>query len=74
MGIFHKISGLFAKKQKIEKEIATLQKSCSHLKKSVRQVRERVDSTSPVVRWVCDECSMIVGYPSDKDRENFFKE
>ena len=74
MGIFHKISGLFAKKQKIEKEIATLQKSCSHLKKSVRQVRERVDSTSPVVRWVCDECYKVIGYPNNKEIKNFFKE
>ena len=74
MGIFQKITNLLAKKQKIEKEIATLQKSCNHRKKSVRQVREREDSTSPVIRWVCDDCLRIVGYPSDKDKVNFFKE
>ena len=74
MGIFQKITNLFAKKQKVEKEIANLQKSCSHRKKSVKQVRERVDSSSPSVRYVCDDCLMILGYPSDRDRENFFKE
>ena len=74
MGIFQKITNLFAKKQKIEKEIAILQKSCKHYKKSVKQVRERVDSTSPVVRYVCDECLTILGYPTQQDKENFFKE
>ena len=74
MGIFQKITNLFAKKQKIEKEIAILQKSCKHYKKSVKQVRERVDSTSPVVRYVCDECLTILGYPTQQDKDNFFKE
>ena len=74
MGIFQKITNLFAKKQKIEKEIATLQKSCGHRKKSVRQIRERVDSSSPVIRYVCDECLMVLGYPNKKDKQNFFKE
>ena len=74
MGIFQKINNLFAKKQKIEKEIAALQKSCNHRKKSVKQVRERVDSSSPVIRYVCNECSIILGYPNQQDKDNFFKE
>ena len=74
MSIFHKITNLFAKKQKIEKEIAILQKSCKHLKKSVRLVRKSVDSTSPSIRYVCDECSIILGYPNQQDKDNFFKE
>ena len=74
MSIFQRITALFAKKYEIDKKIATLQKSCKHSKKSVKQVRERLDSSTTVIRWVCDECFMIVGYPSDKDREKFFKE
>jgi len=74
MGIFQKITALFIKKQKIEKEITALQKSCKHSKKSVKQVRDRLDSSIPVIRWVCDECSKITGYPSDKDKQRFFKE
>ena len=74
MGIFQKITNLFAKKQKIEKEIATLQKSCNHREKSVKQVRERVDSSTPSIRYVCNDCLMVLGYPNNKDRENFFKE
>ena len=74
MGILRKITNLFAKKQKIEKDIANLQKSCGHRKKSVKQVRERVDSSSLSTRYVCDDCLMILGYPNQQDRDNFFKE
>ena len=74
MEIFQKINNLFVKKQKIEKEIAILQKSCKHSQKSVKQVRERVDSSSPSIRYMCDECLMVLGYPNQQDKDNFFKE
>ena len=74
MGIFQKINNLFAKKQKIDKEIASLQKSCNHSKKSVKQVRERVDSSSPSIRYVCDECLIVLGYPTQQEKDDFLKE
>ena len=74
MSILRKITNLFTKKQEINKEIADLQKSCGHRKKSVKQVRERVDSSSPSIRYVCDECLMVLGYPNQQDKDNFFKE
>ena len=74
MGIFQKINNLLAKKQKIEKEIATLQKSCNHNKKSVRLVRKNVDSSSPSIRYVCDECSATLGYPTHQEIDDFLKE
>ena len=74
MGIFQKITNLFAKKQKIEKEIATLQKSCNHREKSVRQVRERVDSSTPSIRYMCNECLMVLGYPTQQEKDDFLKE
>ena len=74
MGIYQKINALFIKKQKIEKEIASLQDSCKHSKKSVKAIRERLASSSPVIRYVCDECSQILGYPNQQDCDEFFKE
>ena len=74
MSIFRKITNLFAKKQKIDKEIANLQRSCKHRKKSVKAVRDRVDSSSPVIRWVCDDCLRIVGYPTPQEEEKYFNE
>ena len=74
MGIFQKINNLLAKKQKIEKEIAALQKSCKHSKKSVKFIRKNVDSSSPSIRYVCDECLMVLGYPTQQEKDDFLKE
>jgi len=74
MSIFQKITNLFAKKQKVEKEIAFLQNSCKHTNKSIKQIREYVGSSSPVVRYVCNECLMVLGYPNQQEKDNFFKE
>jgi len=74
MGISQKIAVLFGKRHEIEKEIAKLQKSCKHSIKSVKQVRERVDSSTPIIRYVCDKCSMVLGYPNQQDKDEFLKE
>ena len=74
MGIFQKITNLFAKKQKIEQEIGEIQKKCKHLTKSLKSIRERVDSSSTVIRWVCDECSLIIGIPNNDELQNFLKQ
>ena len=74
MSIYQKITALFTKKQEIDNKITTMQKSCNHLKKSVKQVRERGDSTSPVIRWVCDDCFRLVGYPNKQETDKFFRE
>jgi RNase P subunit RPR2 len=70
----NKVAGLLDKKQKIEREIRKIQKNCKHPTKSLKQIRERVDSDMTVIRWVCDECSMIVGYPNEWEEEKYFKE
>ena len=74
MGKAQKIAKLFEKRQKIEKEIEELQRSCQHPTKSIKNVRERLDSTTMVIRYVCDECYKIIGYPSSKDIDNYLKQ
>jgi len=37
-------------------------------------VRERLDSTSMVTRYVCDECSLIIGIPNNDELQNFLKQ
>ena len=74
MGIFQKINNLLAKKQKIEKEIEDIQKSCQHPTKSIKNVRERLDSTIMVVRWTCDTCSSTLGVPSNNELQNYLKQ
>ena len=74
MGRSQKIAKLFEKRQKIEKEIEELQRSCQHPTKSIKNVRERLDSTTMVIRCVCYTCSKIIGYPSNKDIEEYLKQ
>ena len=70
----NKVAGLLDKKHKIEREIQNIQRSCNHRKKSVKQVRERVDSHTFVLRWVCDECFSAIGYPNEKEQKNYFRQ
>ena len=73
MGKPQKVAALLGKRQKIEKEIEKLQKSCQHPTKSVKFVRERLDSTTMVVRYVCDECFLPIGYPNTEEIQNYLK-
>tara|TARA_B100000287_G_C20016025_1_gene536505 strand:- start:121 stop:345 length:225 start_codon:yes stop_codon:yes gene_type:complete len=74
MGRSQKIASLLGEKQKIEKEIAKLQQECKHSAKSVKSIRENVDSTVSVVRWVCDDCNTVVGIPNNDDLQNYLKQ
>ena len=74
MKSFNKVEGLLSSRRKIEKEIEEIQKLCQHPTKSIKNVRERLDSTSMVVRYVCDECSLIIGIPNNDELQNFLKQ
>ena len=74
MGKTQKVAILLGEKQKIEKEIEELQRSCQHSTKSIRNVRERLDSQTTVVRYVCNECSLIIGIPNNDELQNFLKQ
>ena len=73
MGKPQKVATLLGERQKIEREIEEIQNSCQHSTKSIKFIRERLDSTMMVVRHTCDECSSIVGIPNTNDLENFLK-
>ena len=68
------VDKIIESRQKINKEIEDIQKRCPHFNTTIKQIRENVDSTSPSIRYVCDECSKILGYPNQQDMNNFFKE
>ncbi len=73
MGTSQKVANLLGERQKIEKEIEELQRSCQHPTKSIKNVRERLDSQTMVVRWTCDICFTIVGIPNDNELQNYLK-
>jgi len=74
MGKSQKVATLLGERQKIEKEIEDIQKSCQHPTKSIKNVRERLDSQTIVTRYVCDECSLIIGIPNNDELQNFLKQ
>jgi len=74
MGKSQKVATLLGERQKIEKEIEEIQKSCQHPTKSIKNVRERLDSQTTVVRYVCDECFLIIGIPNNDELQNFLKQ
>ncbi len=71
---FNKVEGLFSARREIEKEIEDIQKSCQHPTKSIKNVRERLDSQTMVTRYVCDKCSLIIGIPNDNELQNYLKQ
>ena len=74
MGKSQKVATLLGERQKIEKEIEDIQKSCQHPTKSIKNVRERLDSTSMVIRYVCDECSLTIGIPNNNELQKYLKQ
>ena len=74
MGKPQKVATLLGERQKIEKEIEDIQKSCQHLTKSIKNVRERLDSQIMVIRYVCDNCCLIVGIPNNDNLQIFLKQ
>ena len=74
MGKPQKVATLLGERQKIEKEIEEIQKLCKHSIKSIKSVRERLDSTVIVIRWTCDTCSSTLGVPSNNELQNYLKQ
>ena len=70
----NKVADLINERQKIDKKIEDIQKECPHFSRSVKSIRERLDSTTMVIRYVCDECLLPIGYPNNKELNNFFKQ
>jgi uncharacterized protein YoxC len=70
-----KVAKLLEERQKINKKIEDIQKKCPHFNTTVKQVRERGDSSSPVIRYVCNECLYVIRISStQQDIDKFFRE
>jgi len=66
----NKVEHLLNKKQKIEQEIAHIQLKYNHLNKVIKMIHQ---GSSNEVRWECKDCSMVLGWPSEQERNKFFK-
>ena len=63
-----KVENLLNKKRSIEKQIDTIQSACSHKNKVIRMVH--IGSIHEV-RWVCEDCSKLLGWPTALESDKF---
>ena len=66
-----KIDFLLKVKHKLEKEISKLQQECRHSSKSIKSIKEHVDSTIFIVRWICDDCNTTTGIPNSEELNKY---
>jgi len=69
-----KVSNLIDERYKIDKKIQNIQKECDHLTKSLKSIKENVDSSLFICRWVCNECNSVVGIPNPDEMANYLKQ
>ena len=62
-----KVASLLEKKRKISKKIEDLQQMCEHQDKVIKSIRENEDSSTTVIRRVCDNCEKVVGMPTQQE-------
>ena len=66
-----KVEQLLSDKRKIEIQIDKLQRDCKHEKQVIKQVAD--ERSSFTVRYVCESCSKVLGWPGEKELKKFFK-
>tara|TARA_R100001443_G_scaffold57106_2_gene68006 strand:+ start:1293 stop:1511 length:219 start_codon:yes stop_codon:yes gene_type:complete len=66
----NKVDKLIDQKRKLDLEIKQIQSACSHHNKVITMIHQ---GSSHEVRWVCRDCRLVLGWPSDKEREKFLE-
>ena len=64
-----KVEKLLSDKRNIEIKINNIQSECKHENKVLKQINENGFE----LRWVCDDCTLPLGWPSAAERDEFLK-
>tara|TARA_B100000287_G_scaffold78585_1_gene70686 strand:- start:361 stop:573 length:213 start_codon:yes stop_codon:yes gene_type:complete len=64
-----KVEKLLSDKRNIEIKLNNIQSECKHENKVLKQIKENGFE----LRWVCDDCSKPLGWPTDRDRDEYFR-
>jgi len=64
-----KVEDLLIKKRSIDKQIDTIQSACNHKNKVIRMIHI---GSMHEVRWVCEDCSKVLDWPSEWEKNKFF--
>ena len=67
-----KIEELINQRNKIDRELRVMQGKCNHIEQTIKQV-PLGEGCQTSTRWVCNECSAVVGYPSEVELEKYLK-
>ena len=63
-----KVEELLNKKRSIDKQIDTIQSACNHKNKVIRMIHI---GSMHEVRWVCEDCSKVLGWPTRAESDKF---
>ena len=72
MAANRKVEKLLNQKNKIERELRELQQNCNHPQRTIKQVTLG-EGCQTSTRWVCDECALVVGYPTEYELKRYLK-
>ena len=64
----NKVENLLDKKRKLEKQIEAIQSACNHKDKVIKMVHI---GSMHEVRWVCEDCSIKLGWPTAAESDKF---
>jgi len=64
------VEKLLSDKREIEQKIDELQQKCKHEKQVIKQV---ANGNSTSIRYVCESCGLILGWPPQQQIEDFLK-
>tara|TARA_R110002050_G_scaffold61104_1_gene135262 strand:- start:22 stop:273 length:252 start_codon:yes stop_codon:yes gene_type:complete len=62
------VEKLISDKRNIDKQIDKLQQDCKHEQQVIKQV---ADESSFTVRYVCESCSRVLGWPKPEEVKQF---
>jgi len=65
----NKVDRLLDQKRKLDQAIKQIQSECNHKNQVISMIHE---GSSHTVRWVCNDCSKVLGWPSEQERNKFF--
>jgi len=65
-----KVEKLLDQKNKIEGELRKIRKECNHTQKTIKQI-QLGEGCQTSTRWVCNNCTQVVGYPTKDDLNKF---
>ena len=70
MAANRKVEKLLDQKNKIERELRMMQEKCNHIERTIKQVTLG-EGCQTSTRWVCSDCSLVVGYPSEVELKKY---